>query len=252
MREDVIADALRRYPFRARRANETATEYRGAVIRYLESRDFATAHEVRLDKPQAEWSSADAHSFREHLMRKPRATHDLDESVIGFPLIEDREPLMLASDDTLLTMAQRAVRFCETFRTQNPTKEFRIMVTFLLTTGERLHALPNRDDRILAIKALCRQYPVYGFVLAADIFIHLMDIHPVTREETATKSDAFVVHVGSRTLRRVFTQKYRIERDRAVFEPVTELPADPKAVMEMDDPYADVFVSVPLTHGKPS
>ena len=134
------------------------------------------------------------------------------------------------------------------------------MVSVLLTDGRTLHALPGRDDRIRAIKLLSRQYPVHGYVVAADVFIHTMVQHPVTHVETASKSDAFVVHVGSRTLRRIFVQVYRLELaegfrtpqpPRVIWEPVRE-PLKADQFTNIDDPYADVFVSVPMPDGAPS
>lgn len=250
MSDDLIAAALSRYPFRAKRTHETATAYREAVIRHVHSHDFAAAHELRLNKRQADWTSADAQSFREHVQGLPRSTHDLDDGVIGFPVftMSDTVPV---SDAHLLVMAGRASEFCVDFRTKDPEKEFPIKLSVLLTTGQVLHALPDRENRIRALKLLGKQYPVYGYVLAADMFIHLMTRHPVTHAEYATKSDGFVVHVGSRTLRRVFTHRYRVENGRAVFEPVHELVTDLNRD-NVHDPYADVFVSVPMPEGKPS
>ena len=251
MSDDLIADAVKRYPFRARRTHETASAYRDAVIHHVHSHDFAAAHELRLNKRQADWTSADAQGFRERLQSLPRSAHNLD-GVIGFPVftLDDQVPV---SDDQLLVMAKRASEFCVDFRTKDPTREFQIMLTVLLATGQVLHALPSREDRIRALKMLGKQYPVYGYVLAADMFIHVMTRHPVTHLETATKSDGFVVHVGSRTLRRVFTHEYRVEGGQAVFRPTRELDTTMKNPEDrVEDPYADVFVSVPMPEGKPS
>jgi hypothetical protein len=246
----LIADAIRRFKFRAQRSTETATEYRGALIRHVAQRDFAAAHELRLNKRQADWTSDEARGFREHMERLPRSTHEVDAGPIGFPVLTtpDRFP---ATDDSLLVMATRAVGFCVDFRLKDPLKEFAPMLSVLLIDGRVLHALPGRDDRIRAIKLLGRQYPVFGFVLAADVFIHGFVRHPVTNVERAVKQDAFVVHVGSRTLRRIFTQVYRIEAGRAIFEAVRE-PLTDDHLTGFDDPYADVFVSVPVPEGKPS
>jgi hypothetical protein len=167
----------------------------------------------------------------------------------------DRKP---ATDESLLELATRAVGFCTDFRLKAPTQDFAPMITGLLMDGQILHALPGRDDRIRAIKLLGRQYPLYGFVLVADVFVHAFERHPVTGVEHATKQDAFIVHVGSRSLRRVLTLPYRVEagglfgRERvATFEPVRDILSEPN-LRGFDDPYADVFVSVPMPEGKPS
>lgn len=246
----LIEAAARRYDFRPKRPTETETEYRGALIRHVANRDFAAAHELRLGKPQSDWTSREAQGFREHLQSLPRSSHEVDGAFLAFPVLEHPDPLAV-SDDTLLTMAQRAVAFCVNFRTTDPTKEFAPMVSVLLTDGRTLHALPGRENRIRAIKLMSRQYPVHGFVMACDVFIHTMDQHPVTHVEKASKSDAFVVHVGSRTLRRMFVQTYRVEAGRTIWAPVRE-PLTEDKLTGIDDPYADVFVSVPMPDGAPS
>jgi hypothetical protein len=249
---DLLRAAAARYNFRARKPSETGAEYRSALIRHVQQRDYAAAHELRLDKRQADWTSAEAQAFREHLQAMPRSAHELENHLVEFPAIKDPDQHLPVSDDTLVTMAQRALKYCVEFRTALPEKDFHPMVSVLLTDGGVLHAMPGRENRIRAIKLLSRQYPVYGYVVAADVFIHKLDRNPVTNVEHASKQDAFVVHVGSRTLRRIFMQAYRVESGRAIFEPIREPSAEMKDGDHIDDPYADVFVSVPMPEGKPS
>jgi hypothetical protein len=248
---DLTADAARRYNFRARKPSETGAEYRSALIRHVQQRDYAGAHELRLNKRQGDWTSDEARGFREHLQALPRSAHNVDDHLLAFPVLTD-DGTYPVTDEQLLTMATRAVGFCVNFRLKDPMKDFAPMVSVLLTDGRVLHALPGRENRIRAIKLLSRQYPVYGYVVAADVFIHKLDRNPVTNVEHASKQDAFVVHVGSRTLRRIFMQAYRVESGRAIFEPIREPSAEMKDGDHIDDPYADVFVSVPMPEGKPS
>jgi hypothetical protein len=244
--EDLIRAAVRKFRFRSRHAGETEADYRMALIAFVAHRDFAAGHELRLGKRQADWSSADAHSFQEHLVSLPRSTHDPNVP-FACPCLTNSERSEV-TDDALLRLARRAVDFCIEFRTKDPTKDFAVMASVLLTTGEVMHAMPSRDDRIRVLKFLSKQYPVYGFFLSGDMFLHGVTRDPVTHEERAQKQDAFVVHVGSRTMRRAFTQPYRVEAGRAIFEPLRELTLE----NIVEDPYADVFVSVPLPTGRPS
>jgi hypothetical protein len=124
------------------------------------------------------------------------------------------------------------------------------MANMLLTDGRLLTLSPSRDDRIRVLKHLARTQPVYGYTVIGDVFVHAFERHPVTYECVAKKEDAFIVHMGSRSMRRVFTQPYAVTGGTVRVDfPLRDLAGRDQMT---EDPYADIFVSVPDPTGKPS
>jgi hypothetical protein len=244
---DLIDDAIKRYKFRRRFSGEPEPVYLRKLIQFVAHRDYAAAHELRVGKRQADWTSEEAHDFRQRLSgpRDPKA-HD-PRVPFACVMLDDPGPYPV-HDANLLRFARDAMDFCVRFRNEAPTKDFRIMASVLLTTGKVLHGMPERSDRIRLIKYLAQTQPVYGWWVAGDVWVHGLNVNTVTGKETADKTDAFIVHVGSRTLRRVFTRRYRVEASGVIWRDLEDVEPDGMT----DDPYAELLVSVPEPEGKPS
>jgi hypothetical protein len=66
-RDELIAQHTTRWGFRKRGPFEGPQQYIDAVIAFLQTRDWAASFEVRLGKPQREWTAADVEAFHQHL-----------------------------------------------------------------------------------------------------------------------------------------------------------------------------------------
>lgn len=241
----LIADAAARFKFRDRGPSESEVDYAVALLGHVEARDFAAAHELRCGRRQADWTAEDVRAFRDHLSALPGPTEDPDELaaeggrfLVGFAEAGGPYPVTEAS---LQDLADRTLAVVLERRRAHPTRDVPILVALLLMSGQCLLGSVGRSERVAVIRAATRALPVFGFVLVADTLIHKLDVGSAA---TATKTDAFVAHVGSRASRVMKVRPYRVERGRVV-----ELPAPPDVDLRRapvdHDPYASVFVSVP-------
>jgi hypothetical protein len=117
-------------------------------------------------------------------------------------------------------------------------------VDVLLVTGAKLTTVVNSNDRIAAIKGLAKSQPVFGYAVTADAWMHSIskDTH------VATKHDVILTQTGTRTMRHMLRHPYAVVNGVARFDDLIDLDLrDPSTFEggEMEDPYADVFVSVP-------
>jgi len=118
----------------------------------------------------------------------------------------------------------------------------------LLTTGEARLILPSSDDRIAVVKALARTQPVFGFAITFDAWAH-----QITVGLRAQKVDNLVQHVITRDLRLIKRRPYRVADGRAVFDDPPPADLDGRGEgPHLDDPYAEIFVTVPPSTGAPS
>jgi hypothetical protein len=233
-----------KYGFRPRGPGEGLARYRAALIEYVVVRDYAAAHEARVGRRQAEWSPVEAQAFEAHLRARRPPPIDDDADFSGLPMLHAGH--YACTEPALLELADRGLAATMAHRQANPTRELAIIAGVLLTNGEHLVTLVSRGDRIALLKWLARNHPVFGFTLVFDAFIHTLEKHPVTGETTkAVTRDAITMHIGTRERRIVKTRPYAVVNGRTVFhDPLPDI--DSRAPQgELEDCYAEIFVSVP-------
>lgn len=246
---ELMRAAMTRYPFRAARSGEAPADYLAALVAHVEQRDYAAAHELRVGRPQAQWTQADVDSFTAHMKQRwgravDHSPETLMEDAYEFSMAVDGMPV---SADALIKAGETALEFLIERRQVDPAAELPCLLQVLLTDGRCLMAPVHPDDRVALVKAVVQREPVFGFVVIADVFIHALG------PTTATKRDALVCHIGTREMRRMLVRPYDVRDGHAHFDP------DPPPMERFDgtvnkvyDPYAEVFVSVPLPSGEPS
>jgi hypothetical protein len=246
---DPIGAAAVTYGFRTRGPFEPPGAYRDAVIAHVETRDYAAAHELRVGRPQAAWTPADVEAFRERLTSHWNMTSDeFRPGVHVFHAIEgERRPV---TDASLLALADsqldRVMALRRKKRHSHADGSVPIWSSVLLDDGRVLHTHAGSDDRIAIVKALARSRPVFGFCVVFDAFMH-----QVTDGGAAIKRDVFVAQVGTREMRVMKRRPYRVVAGRAEFD--SPPPPDINVREEGgEDPYAAIFVSVPVPPGPPS
>jgi hypothetical protein len=68
----LIAQYAKAYDFRSRGPFEGQRQYLEALIVHVENRDMAAAHELRVGRPQKDWTPDDVASFRDRMLRTHR------------------------------------------------------------------------------------------------------------------------------------------------------------------------------------
>jgi hypothetical protein len=241
--DELIAAAVARYEFRRQLRKETAAAYRVALIDHVETRDFAAAHELRIGKPQAEWSPDDVQDFKTRTLKIPRVRREFapGETPIGLPVVcvAGGGPV---TEELLFTLADNGLTAVIERRIAEPQWDVPILIAALLMDGSLVTTPSARGDRVAVLKYLARNSPLFGFFIAADMFLHTIG------ETTATKTEGIVMHIGTRERRLVRLATYSRTPAGVVFAPTKDM--IPTATDE--DPYADVFVSVPPPPGPPS
>lgn len=242
------SDFAKRFEFRARGPHEKPDAYRRKLIAHVSDRDLAAGHELRVDRLQADWTREDVESFTQRHttdLRMPR--EDVRGDVI---LIPDDGTRTEPTDAALLAICDRNLSAMLAMRAADPRRDIRILASVLLMNGQTISAVvADRSDRVAVIKQMARHLPVFGYVLVADCFIHSVD----TSRGVATKTDAFIAHVGTRELRLTRVRPYHVDASgTVVVDPPREdiTPASDWKVAH--DPYAAIFVSVPASTGAPS
>jgi hypothetical protein len=245
---DLVAAALRQYEFRGPRPDEQPTQYLAALIDHVETRDYAAAHELRVGKPQAEWSPAEVEDFRARMLASPGPLRQFDDergpAVHAYVMatFTGRFPV---SDAEVRKHATLGVESMLAMRRERPTHNLAIFANVLLLTGEIKTLTVGRRDRIALLKQLARDLPVYGFWLVADMFIHAIG------DGRANKRDAIIAQVGTRTMRLMLVRPYAVVDGFGVrVDPPMDV--EPEQMTHGEDPYAEIFVSVPAPKGAPS
>lgn len=235
--DDLIATAAARYQFRRRLRTETAAAYRHALIDHVESRDFAAAFELRIGKPQAEWAPDDVHDFKTRIFKIPRVRQEFapGQTPIGLPVVCVAGD-GTASDELLFKLADNGLAAVIDRRIAEPAWEVPVLISALLTDGTLMATSSARGNRVAVLKYLARNTPLFGYFIAADMFLH-----QITVGKSATKAEGIIMHVGTRERRLVRIATYERTPAGIVFAPTKDMV--PNAGDE--DPYAEVFVSVP-------
>jgi len=250
--------AAEKYGFPQPTVDELADEARGAayfraLVAHVHKHDWSAAHELRVGRPQAEWTPADVESFDRFLLGKTRPAHELDPGVHVFQGVDlgDQFPV---TEACLRELAHDSLEHLMDMRRRGPEKPLPILAVVLLTTGQAKLVMPPSDDRIAMLKTLARTQPVFGFALTFDCWKHHVERATADAPPKAGKVDAIVQHVMTRELRVVRQRTYRLEgarRKRVVFDdppPPDMDPRDPTGPT-LDDPYAEIFVTVPPVRG---
>ena len=239
----ILIDALGKYPFRERHPEESDEQYTKAVIDFIETRDWALAHEIRVNTRQPEWDAVQTDDFRKRVSRKfvprepatssPGGMRMLPMSVVG--RIDEKD----VTESMLIDMAETALGALLSARIADPEREVPALVHVLLSDGQILYAAVNPEERVSVLRALVQAVPVFGYFVLLDVFMHGMPAEG--REGKATKQDALIAHIGTREMRRMVAQPYQIDGARVVAGERSTLKKDTPKIVEEVDPYAGVF-----------
>jgi hypothetical protein len=248
-RRILMANAILTYGFRPPGPIEDEAAYLAALIEFVMERDFAAAHELRCGRPQAEWTGADVTAFEASVnarRRPPRQSFPPGLHLL--PVLREQLDAP-ATAETLIELATRALARVMVLRQQKPTESMPIFVSVLLTTGALLSTvLFERGNRIATLKWFAQTEPVFGFFLISDAFMH--SVVPGT---SAGKKDCIIEHIGTRDLRLMKHRTYRVEGPRVIFDDPPPADIDFRNTAgRFEDPYAEIFVSVPASTGRPS
>ena len=240
-RDELITQHTTRWKFRRRGPFESAQAYVDAVIAFLQTRDWAASFEVRLGKPQTEWSAADVQSFHDHLTRPRNRPNDTPVSALFLEVCT-----VPCTVEALLALADASFEDLAAQRRAKPLLELPIYAQVVTLEGRVLVTTASSDNRLGVLKNAAQQLPLYGYVLTFDAFVH--GLTPTTG--TATKRDALLCHVGTREARHVLQRPYTVTGRRVTFDAPIDINlhetrnADGTAI-QFEDPYAELFVSVP-------
>ena len=221
------------------------------LVAHVEQRDWAEAFEIMVGKPQAEWSPEDVQAFADRRLNpdRPRAKREFAPGeYFAVPGVEELSSTYERSLDSVIALASKGLDWFVTERKRAPSRELPIIASVLLIDGHILSAACDSDNRIAVIKHLARTMPVYGFWLVFDAFVHAMQIGP---EAKATKRDCLICQMGTRDARRMMRRSYEVLHGVAVFDPPLDDMTD-DTIRSGEDPYAEIFVSVPTPSGKAS
>jgi len=237
---ELIAGALVRYPFRPPREGESLEAYRAALVEFLESRDFALGHEIRVGRAQADWTPEDVKAFRENIEREHYRGPGRDVEALEMLGTESGE--WEPTDASMWVIFNELLSMMRDWKIEDPGRVLFPHIAALMTNGQLFSAPVERRDRKGALRMLTKHGPCYGWVVVADAFMHL-----ITEDKTATKQDVILGHMGTRTTRVIKNLLYRYVDGRPVFDPTPQewdLRNMPPGE-QIEDPYADLLVSVP-------
>lgn len=236
----LVANAIVTYGFRLPTEGDDQGAYLRALIQHVAQHDYAAAHELRVGKPQAEWTPADVTSFEASMRRRqPKTEFAADETP---PVIQGLAISGFAvTEASLLDLARTGLETMMQRRRDHPHDNLPIFVSVLLEHGEWLTTPATSDDRIAVIKHLARSLPVFGFFVVFDAFIH-----QITVNQSAGKVDAILGQLGTRDRRLLLRRPYHLVGGVAVFDDPPPADVDVRAdPFRADDPYAEIFVSTP-------
>jgi hypothetical protein len=238
---DLLVTHTRRWGFRARGPFEGAQQYREAAIVFLESRDWAAAHEVRLDKPQADWTPAEAQAFADRL--NSFHTRPRDERPAGAVFVEVGQ--VPCTIEGIREVAAAGLDELAKRRRAHPAGELPIFAHILRLDGMVGLTTVSGHERLRVLRTAARTVPLYGYALVFDAYLHaIADVGGASTH--ATKREALLAHVGTRDDRLILQRPYTVVGRRVTFQP--EHVIDVRASnpdWHIHDPYAELFVSVP-------
>lgn len=235
-----IHAAAARWEFRAPRAGEPDAAYLEALVAHVHSRNWAAAHELRVGRDQADWTPEDSAAFADLLTNRPGSLHEtIRPQVLQIGELGHVDP----TDDTLDKIAESQIEYLRDERLAAPHKELPIMLSVVLTTGEFRTTVVSSGDRIAILKQMAAQWPVFGYAMSFDAYIHSIGKRTETR-------DCLLCHLGTRSGRRVVQRRpYRVTDGVVTFDPLSSI--DFANVERFEDPYAFVF-AMPTAPGRPS
>ena len=191
--DQLIATAAARYQFRRQLRRETAAAYRVALINHVEARDYAAAYELRIGKPQAEWTTAEVRDFKTHILQVPRVKQDFAPGAAPMALaVMPIADGVTVSDDELARVAGHGLTAVIQRRIAEPGWEVPILISALLMNGSLVATSSARGDRIAVLKYLARETPLFGYFIVADMFLHTVN------DQIATKAEGLVMHLRVR------------------------------------------------------
>lgn len=226
---------------------ETAAAYRVALIDHVERRDFTMAHELRTGKAHAEWTPIEIAQFRERVFQVPRVKQEFAPGaapshvrVVASP--PGTDPV---NETHLLLLADAGLHAIMDRRVEEPDWTIPILISVLLMDGSLLTtSITERGDRVAVVKYIARSMPVYGFFIAADMILHTIG------ESSAERTEGIMMHIGTRELRIARVATYTRTDAGIVFAEPFDINKCEGGTIE--DPYSDVFVTVPPPAGPPS
>jgi hypothetical protein len=238
---ELMKAAAAKWDFRPLGAEDPA-QYREALIRHVRSRDYAMAHELRVGRAQADWTTEDVRLFKESMMAMQGPPRDA-LSDLAQPMMETGRFTGPLTVDMVFEMARRMLHWFKQERRKAPQREFRPKIDLLLMDGRTLATEVNRGERIAVLKTLAQELPVYGFVIGFDAYAHIL----AQDNSKAEKVDCIIVHVGTRDVRVTKVWPYHYQPNGTVV-----FDNEPKPDLDFKgdgahDPYAEIFVSVPTS-----
>lgn len=242
--ELLIATIAERFQFRQRRRHETLAAYRVALIDHVEPRDFTAAHEIRTGRPHADWTPADVAQFRERILQVPATRGDFPpgQTPEALQVLASPPPPGVTVDTAWLReLAEAGLQSLIRRRINEPEWQVPILISALLLDGTLLTTTSHRSDRIAILRYMTRNAPVFGFFIAADMFLHTMS------DTKASRAEGILMHIGTRELRIARVAEYTRTASGIVFKNPYDIDLRRPAVQ---DPYADIFVSTPQPGGK--
>lgn len=236
----MLIEYATRYGFRPRRFDESLDIYREALVEHVRIRDYSAAHELRVGRLQPEWTPEDVKDFHDRMMRGSGPRREFPPGhVQPFAMLRDDGPYDV-TEAGLLTLADRALEAVIKIRRREELRG--VLLSVLLTDGRLLSTQVQRGDRIALLKQLAQNAPTFGYIVIADVWIH--EVH--TDNSGASKVDAIIVHIGTRDLRRTKVRPYRVLGNGVLkFEDPYGIDWKTDPIEDGNDPYAEIFVSVP-------
>jgi hypothetical protein len=245
-----MARAAAAYHFRPRMRTETAAAYRVALIDYVERRDFTMAHEVRTGKPHTEWTAVEIAQLRQRVTeipppRKEFSVREIGEGLAFLPMIASPPGTSPATEEDLEKLAEAGLRAIMERRVAEPGWNIPILISVLLMDGSVLTTSGvERADRVAVVKHIARNAPVFGYFIAADMILHTLG------DATAARTEGIMMHIGTREMRIARVAAYTRTAAGIVFDEPYNI--DKREGGTIQDPYAEIFVSVPPPAGPPA
>lgn len=247
--EDLITAAVDKFQFRPRMKKETAAAYRVALTDHVERRDFTAGHELRIGRAHAEWTPEDIKDFQTRILKVPRVRQEFAPGQTPFAIPVLRTPPRPGSPPVsqafLESVADAGLQAIIDRRRAEPDWTVPILISVMLWDGTLLAtATTERGDRVAILKFMARNEPVFGFFIAADMIMHILD------DTSAKRQEGIVMHVGTREKRTARVATYERTAAGIVFAAPYDM--DMRGPDTIEDPYAEIFISTPPPAGPPS
>lgn len=226
-----------------------AERYLKGLIAHVESRDLARGFELRVGERQPNWTPDMVEAFQRSMSDRPRRDPDKFRKPFNAFHVATVKVSPPIDDAALRRFVDSTMQHLINLRLASATATLPLLVAGLTTTGELLSSSVDRDDRIPFVTMLARTQPLYGWLVASDMFIHAINVGEV---KSASKQDAIGVHFGTRTMRGFLVRPYDVVDGVVQLQPQREdwFDVQRRGDGGIEDPYA--FVFAPPTSGQPS